>query len=166
MISQIKCAKCCGRGTRGTPAWLPRQVLYINTGFAAEHFCKPTYRQRRWSCWVIDAERAVGLYSLASVFWHLPEPAVRQQPQGLSSPGLSVHLMLSKQKELGGVFSFPFFFSPFVPEDLSSPDMYSLAEGHRGIDLFSSASLKVSSSRKGRCFTISRGRAASCSFVY
>lgn len=29
-ISQTKCAKCCGPRTPGTPAWLPRQVLYRN----------------------------------------------------------------------------------------------------------------------------------------
>lgn len=49
-ISRTKCAKCCGPRTPGTPAWLPRQVLYRNglscTAFL--HLCTAATAVELW----------------------------------------------------------------------------------------------------------------------
>lgn len=150
-ISQTKCAKCCGPRTPGTPAWLPRQVLYRNvlSCRALLHLC--------------TAETAVELWQLKELLFLSPgkqNSGIYLSHHSRNSYSIaqgSVHLMLSKKNWEGN-----YFFFSICPLNLNSPDICSRAVG-LGNNVFP-ASLRKS--WIGRCmFIICKGQAASCSLV-
>lgn len=103
-ISRTRCAKCCGPRTPGTPAWLPRQVLYRNvlSCRALLHLCM--------------AQTAVELWQLKELLFLSPGKqnsdiylSCHSRNSCLIAQG-SVSLML---KQLGGEFHF-FLFVPEI----------------------------------------------------